>query len=125
MIHSALHRDINEVLSLTRTKIGKSLSEEHYVLCSPTVKGFCLRAKQWGVYKTGAQALPNRTDTLVVILYVDSIGEIEWSSDAFKQLVLPHDYKRIVWAFVEAQISQQDTFDDLVRGKGKASRLIK
>lgn len=69
--------------------------------------------------------LPKTTNTLVVILYVDSIGEIEWSSDAFKQLVLPHDYKRIVWAFVEAQISQQDTFDDLVRGKGKVSPLIK
>lgn len=58
-----------------------------------------------------------------MILYVDSIGEIEWSINAFKQLVLPHDYKRIVWAFVEAQISQQDTFDDLVRGKGKVSCL--
>ncbi|KAG6356042.1 hypothetical protein INS49_015427 [Diaporthe citri] len=93
-------------------------------ISDPTVKGFCLRAKQWGVYKTGAVVLPNRTNTLVVILYIDSIGEIEWSSDAFKQLVLPHDYKRIVWAFVEAQISQQDTFDDLVRGKGKGFIML-
>ncbi|KAI7777894.1 hypothetical protein LA080_002946 [Diaporthe eres] len=62
--------------------------------------------------------------SLTLILYVDSIGEIEWSSDAFKQLVLPHDYKRIVWAFVEAQISQQDNFDDLVRGKGKGFIML-
>lgn len=74
---------------------------------------------------TGVLALPNTVNTLVVILYIDSIGEIEWSTDAFKQLVLPHDYKRIVWAFVEAQISQQDTFNDLVRGKGKVRRLNK
>lgn len=60
-----------------------------------------------------------------MILYVDAISEIEWSSDAFKQLVLPHDYRRIVWAFVEAQISQRDTFDDVVRGKGKVSSRMK
>lgn len=75
--------------------------------------------------KTDVLALPSTINTLSVILYIDSIGKIEWSTDAFKQLVLPHDYKRIVWAFVDAQISQQDTFDDLVRGKGKVSRLIK
>lgn len=52
-------------------------------------------------------------------MYVDCVKDIEWSSRAFEALVLPHDYKRIVWAFVEAQISHSDNFDDLVKGKGK------
>lgn len=53
-------------------------------------------------------------------MYVDSVKDIEWSSGAFERLVLPQDYKRIVWAFVEAQINHSDSFDDLVRGKGNS-----
>lgn len=52
--------------SLTCTKIGKSLSEEHYVLCSPTVKGFCLRAKQWGESTSDALVMTSRPDVLII-----------------------------------------------------------
>lgn len=54
---------LHELCSLIRVKIGTSLSEEHYVLCSPTVKGFCLRAKQWGMSKTGVLTFPNTINT--------------------------------------------------------------
>lgn len=56
--------------------------------------------------------------TTIVFLYVDHVQDIEWNNNAFEQLVLPHDYKQIVWAFVEGQISNSDDFDDLVKGKG-------
>ncbi|KAK2602865.1 hypothetical protein N8I77_009367 [Diaporthe amygdali] len=92
-----------------------ALSPEHYVLCSPTVKGFCLGAKKW---------VSSEAYNVIVLLYIDSISEIEWNSDAFKHLVLPHDYKKVVHSFVEAQISQQDTFDDLIRGKGKGFIML-
>jgi hypothetical protein len=46
-----------------------------------------------------------------------------WSSTAFDQLVLPHDYKRIIQAFVGAQMSGLDNFDDVIKGKGNASKM--
>lgn len=55
-------------------------------------------------------------------VYVDSVRNIEWSSGTFESLVLPHDYKRIVWAFVKAQISDSDDFDDIIKGKGTKLR---
>lgn len=55
-----------------------------------------------------------------VYLYVDHVKDIVWNNDAFEQLVLPHEYKQIVWAFVDAQLSGSDNFDDVVRGKGNS-----
>jgi len=48
---------------------------------------------------------------------------VVWSSTAFDQLVLPHDYKRIIQAFVGAQMSGLDNFDDVIQGKGKAETM--
>ncbi|XXH01683.1 hypothetical protein Hte_008044 [Hypoxylon texense] len=59
-----------------------------------------------------------------VYLYVDHVKDIVWGVDAFEQLVLPHEYKQIVWAFVDAQLSRSDDFDDVVRGKGKGIILL-
>ncbi|KAF6220900.1 hypothetical protein HO133_002580 [Letharia lupina] len=49
--------------------------------------------------------------------YVDSVREIRWNLEAFQRLVLPHDYKEIIWAFVESQLSHENSFDDVVEGK--------
>jgi hypothetical protein len=46
------------------------------------------------------------------------VQDIEWNETAFTQLVLPHDYKAIVWAFVDAQLSRKTDFDDIVKDKG-------
>ncbi|KAI1427000.1 P-loop containing nucleoside triphosphate hydrolase protein [Xylaria sp. FL1777] len=78
-----------------RSADNTCLSEKHYALCSHIVKGFCLKAKDW-----------------------------EWNGDVFKHLVLPEDYKRIVWAFVDSQLSRSDDFDDVVRGKGKGIIML-
>ncbi|KAK8187955.1 P-loop containing nucleoside triphosphate hydrolase protein [Phyllosticta capitalensis] len=83
-----------------------SLAEKHYTLCSPHVKGFCLKAKEWATF------------------YVDNVEEVAWNTGAFDKLVLPNDYKRVIWAFVEAQLSRKDDFDDVIKGKGKGVIML-
>lgn len=78
----------------------KSLSEDEYALCAPTVKGYSMTHKAWGVFP------------------VDGVGEIEWSDAALERLVLQDDYKKIILAFVQAQLSNKDDFDDVIQGKG-------
>ncbi|ETS81506.1 hypothetical protein PFICI_06508 [Pestalotiopsis fici W106-1] len=56
--------------------------------------------------------------------YVDQIRDIIWNQGAFDQLVLPHDYKQIIHAFVDAQLSHVDDFDDVIKGKGKGIIML-
>ncbi|KAF4810157.1 hypothetical protein CGCSCA5_v010820 [Colletotrichum siamense] len=77
----------------------KELTANQRELASPMVRGFDLTSKKWGLF------------------FIDSVTEVEWNEGAFDQLVLPHDYKTIVRAFVEAQISSASGFDDIIRGK--------
>lgn len=83
-----------------------TLTEEQYVLCTPMVRGYCLPTKQW------------------VQFYVDNVRDIEWNDEAFKKLVLPLDYKKVIWAFVDSQLSLSDQFDDVVQGKGQGVILL-
>lgn len=83
-----------------------TLTEEQYALCTPIVRGYCLPTKQW------------------VQFYVDNVRDIEWSDEAFKKLVLPLDYKKVIWAFVDSQLALSDHFDDVVQGKGQGVILL-
>ncbi|KAJ0115112.1 hypothetical protein J7T55_001521 [Diaporthe amygdali] len=83
-----------------------SLCKEHLAFCTPLLKGFCLKAKTW------------------VYFYIDSVKEIIWNEDSFNQLVLPQDYKQIVLAFVHAQLSHRDDFDDVIKGKGRGIIML-
>ncbi|KAF5588709.1 TOB3 (member of AAA-ATPase family) [Fusarium pseudoanthophilum] len=55
---------------------------------------------------------------------IELIKDVIWSSTAFDQLVLPHDYKRIIQAFVGAQMSGLDNFDDVIKGKGRGIIML-
>ncbi|EGU88953.1 hypothetical protein FOXB_00534 [Fusarium oxysporum f. sp. conglutinans Fo5176] len=55
---------------------------------------------------------------------IELIKDVLWSSTAFDQLVLPHDYKRIIQAFVGAQMSGLDNFDDVIKGKGRGIIML-
>ncbi|KAF4466563.1 TOB3 (member of AAA-ATPase family) [Fusarium albosuccineum] len=57
-------------------------------------------------------------------LDIDLVEDIVWSTTAFDQLVLQHDYKRIIRAFVDAQMSGLDDFDDLIKGKGRGIIML-
>ncbi|EMT64216.1 hypothetical protein FOC4_g10010707 [Fusarium odoratissimum] len=85
---------------------NKVLSESQYALCTNVVKGFCLKTKEWGLFD------------------IELIKDVLWSSTAFDQLVLPHDYKRIIQAFVGAQMSGLDNFDDVIKGKGRGIIML-
>jgi hypothetical protein len=58
------------------------------------------------------------TASVSAYFYIESVKEITWNEDSFNQLVLPHDYKQIILAFVHAQLSGRDDFDDVIKGKG-------
>ncbi|KAF5640605.1 TOB3 (member of AAA-ATPase family) [Fusarium sp. NRRL 52700] len=85
---------------------NKVLSESHYALCTNAVKGLCLKTKEWGSFD------------------IELVQDVVWSSTAFDQLVLPHDYKRIIQAFVGAQMSGLDNFDDVIKGKGRGIIML-
>ncbi|PSN71072.1 P-loop containing nucleoside triphosphate hydrolase protein [Corynespora cassiicola Philippines] len=52
------------------------------------------------------------------------VHEITFSTDAFPRLVLPHDYKELILAFATNQLSSNDTFDDVIKGKGKGMTIL-
>ncbi|PLB50093.1 P-loop containing nucleoside triphosphate hydrolase protein [Aspergillus steynii IBT 23096] len=78
----------------------RTLSPKQRLLCNHVVRGYCLSFKTWAEF------------------YVENIGPIRWSDDAFPRLVLPHGYKEIIRAFVQEQLARDDEFDDIVYGKG-------
>ncbi|MCJ1308129.1 hypothetical protein MMC25_001781 [Agyrium rufum] len=84
----------------TRADAPNILTPKQRLLCTSVVRGYCLAFKTWAEF------------------YVDHIGPIKWSHDAFPRLVLPHGYKEIIRAFVQEQLSREDDFDDIVYGKG-------
>ncbi|KAF5569175.1 TOB3 (member of AAA-ATPase family) [Fusarium phyllophilum] len=55
---------------------------------------------------------------------IELVKDVVWNSTAFDQLVLPHDYKRIIQAFVGAQMSGLDNFDDVIKGKGRGIIML-
>ncbi|KAF5968187.1 AAA family ATPase [Fusarium bulbicola] len=55
---------------------------------------------------------------------IELVQDVVWNSTAFDQLVLPHDYKRIIHAFVGAQMSGLDNFDDVIKGKGRGIIML-
>ncbi|KAF4497993.1 TOB3 (member of AAA-ATPase family) [Fusarium agapanthi] len=67
---------------------------------------FCLKTKEWGLFD------------------IELVQDVVWNSTAFDQLVLPHDYKRIIQAFVGAQMSGLDNFDDVIKGKGRGIIML-
>src|SRR5271156_6590802 len=49
---------------------------------------------------------------------VEKIQDVEWSEDAFDNLVLPHDQKYLLRSLVEAH-HKEIGFDDFIKGKGQ------
>ncbi|KAI6083344.1 P-loop containing nucleoside triphosphate hydrolase protein [Hypoxylon rubiginosum] len=84
------------------------LSDRLLMLCSPIVKAYGLRTKCWGE------------------IYVDGISDIIWDENAFHDLVLEHETKRLVESVVSAQTKQHHApeFDDIIEGKGQGVILL-
>ncbi|KAN0108801.1 P-loop containing nucleoside triphosphate hydrolase protein [Hyaloscypha variabilis] len=82
------------------------LSEEHLLLCSPILKGYCLSSKEWAVFD------------------VDGVSGLRWNDEAFPSLVLPGDYKELIFAFVSSQFQHNESFDDVIAGKGQGIIML-
>jgi hypothetical protein len=79
----------------------KSLTPEfHLLLCRPTVRGFCLREQEWEDFN------------------INGIEDVEFNTTPFDSLVLPEGYKELILAFVESQLKEGDSFEDVINGKG-------
>ncbi|KAF2242114.1 P-loop containing nucleoside triphosphate hydrolase protein [Trematosphaeria pertusa] len=77
------------------------LTEQHQLICSPRVRGYSLKKKQW------------------LLFYLDLIRDIKFDENAFKSLVLPEDQKELILSFAESQASHSTVFDDVISGKGR------
>ncbi|RAH48812.1 P-loop containing nucleoside triphosphate hydrolase protein [Aspergillus brunneoviolaceus CBS 621.78] len=89
------------------TEIATAMTDEHRLLATPWVRGFSLRKKEWRAFM------------------VDEVEDIAWNKDAFDSLVLPRgqqDLKKLILAVAKAQ--SQDSFDDVVQGKGQSVNLL-
>lgn len=74
------------------------------MITSDMVYGYSLNDKEWLGFS------------------IQNVSEIEWNSHAFDSLVLPQeqqDLKDLLLAISKAQSKQLDSFDDVVRGKGR------
>ncbi|KAK7946200.1 uncharacterized protein PG986_010521 [Apiospora aurea] len=76
------------------------LSPYHKMLARSRTSGYSLKLKKW------------------LDFFVEQVGDIKFSDDAFDKLVLPEDQKELVMAFSESQL-EGCAFDDVISGKGK------
>lgn len=76
-----------------------AISIEDLMICDFQIPGFSLFDKTWCFFA------------------VDFISDVEFNSDAFKQLLLPRNHKELAHALVKNHGSND--FDDLIKGKGK------
>ncbi|KAH7323170.1 P-loop containing nucleoside triphosphate hydrolase protein [Stachybotrys elegans] len=86
---------------------AQSLDEEQLMLCTNMMAAYGLSSKQW-----------------VLLLDVDSVREIDWNENAFPNLVLPTSHKELVLSFVQAHISGDVQFDDIIKGKGQGLLML-
>ncbi|KAL5359866.1 hypothetical protein BJX96DRAFT_174752, partial [Aspergillus floccosus] len=88
--------------------LSDNLDDMGHLLATPTVRGYSLKDKKW------------------LAFYLDGVREIQWDPRAFDLLVLPQTQqhlKQLILACATAQSKGPDTFDDVVRGKGRGITL--
>ncbi|TID21244.1 P-loop containing nucleoside triphosphate hydrolase protein [Venturia nashicola] len=81
-------------------RLGTLVPDFHLLLCTPTVRGFCLRKQEWEHFN------------------IEGVEDVEFNPTPFDSLVLPDGYKDLILAFVESQLKEGDSFEDVINGKG-------
>ncbi|KAK0652395.1 P-loop containing nucleoside triphosphate hydrolase protein [Cercophora newfieldiana] len=106
-IRNARQRSIANILDNTAESDDDAKPHKHrvltdlqYQMCDATIYGYDLRDKRWGTFD------------------VDRIQDIKFNTQPFDSLVLPEGYKELILSFVENQLKDGDTFDDVINGKG-------
>jgi len=83
-----------------------TLTNDQLLLCSASLKGYSLRNKKWLTFSIG------------------SVKDIKYDEGAFDSLVLPDDHKELILALTESQVANKETFDDVIKGKGKGMIML-
>ncbi|EED11527.1 conserved hypothetical protein [Talaromyces stipitatus ATCC 10500] len=83
-------------------------ADEEYLICSPTIPGFCLSDKFWGEFA------------------VMDIEDIVWSTSLFDRLDIKPEYKELIIASAMSRlgIAEGPRFDDIVPGKGRGLSVM-
>jgi len=82
------------------------LTPYHQMLCTARVRGYSLKLKQW------------------LDFWLNLVSDIQWDDKAFDSLVLPEDQKDLILSFTESQVKNGQTFDDVIRGKGRGIIML-
>ena len=80
-----------------------------------------------GVRSSLCRSGPDHSDNQSTLgsFSVDRVEDVEWNTSPFESLVLPDGYKDLILSFVESQLKEGDTFDDVINGKGKPQPSFK
>lgn len=82
------------------------LTDEQCMLATSMVRGFSFSDKRW------------------LDFFIDNLAPADWNMHCFEELVLPGAQKDLVKSLVATHIDQRQTFDDIVKGKGKGLILV-
>ncbi|KAI3318849.1 hypothetical protein HD806DRAFT_511148 [Xylariaceae sp. AK1471] len=84
----------------------RPLTDDECLLCVSTMKGFDVQEKKWHDIR------------------VDDFQSITWNDEAFNQLAMEEERKRLVLAFAKQKQSEATGFDDFITGKGKSFIIL-
>jgi SpoVK/Ycf46/Vps4 family AAA+-type ATPase len=89
-----------------RETTRQKLTDEQKLICTPIVRGYSLRDKEW------------------LNFFVDSLHDIVFNTKAFESLVLPGDEKELILGFASTPEIYRRQFDDVVEGKGRGMVIL-
>lgn len=95
--------ELDELLAPSKigTPAGVNFSDDEFIICGHEIPGLSLVWRRWAHFR------------------VEHIHEVQFDDDAFDQLVLSEDKKKLIKSLVEQQGGDDEGFDDIVKGKGK------
>jgi hypothetical protein len=82
------------------------ISDQQALVCSRTVRGYCLQNKMWGDF------------------IVDKVEEIEWDDSCFGKLQIDLDLKSNLESLVSQYSTTDSCFKDILKGKSKGLTIL-
>lgn len=78
-----------------------TLSDDDVVVCNHRILGFSFSQKKWGSFA------------------VSKMSDVVWNEAAFDKLILEEKKRKMISMLVKSHRTDDETFDDIVSGKGK------
>lgn len=80
---------------------NRDLTEAQLVVCAYWINGFSFSAKIWGQFT------------------VEDLANVAWDEEAFKQVVMKEERRKLIHGLVKAHRQDEASFDDIVPNKGR------